>query len=143
MSVSSEPHFVDTTLKYFTPPADGSKAWSNINADPVTGERASNWEYKNHVVQVENLRGRAEATLDKNGFQFFHHPAKHTSFADDEEVEREYYPESIELLKQLTGASRVVLFDHSESVPKRCLDRSITVSSCLRSHSPKAPRSHH
>ncbi|KAH9024074.1 hypothetical protein EDB85DRAFT_2150768 [Lactarius pseudohatsudake] len=66
-----------------------------------------------HAVKVENLRGRDEAALDKNGFQFFHHPAKHTSFANDEEILREYYPESIELIKQLTGASRVVLFDHT------------------------------
>ena len=38
---------------------------------------------------------------------------KHTSFENDEEVEREYYPEPIELVKELTGASRVVPFDHS------------------------------
>ncbi|KAI9436945.1 hypothetical protein H4582DRAFT_2099566 [Lactarius indigo] len=109
MTNSSEPRFVDTTLRYFTPPADGSKAWTNTNVDPSTGERASNWEYTTHPVRVENLRGRAEVTLDKNGFQFFHHPAKHTLFADDEEILREYYPESIQLPKQLTGASRVVL----------------------------------
>lgn len=114
MTVTSEPHFVDTTLRYFSPPADGSKAWTNVNVNPTTGERDANWEHKTHTVKVENLRGRTDATLDKNGFQFFHHPAKHTSFANDEEIEREYYPESIELLKQLTGASRVVLFDHSE-----------------------------
>ncbi|KAH9171727.1 hypothetical protein EDB89DRAFT_2114397 [Lactarius sanguifluus] len=113
MTDSREPRFVDTTLKYFTPPADGSKPWMNINVDPTTGERASNWEYTTHPVKVENLRGHAEATLDNNGFQFFRHPAKHTSFANDEEILREYYPESIELLKQLTGASRVVLFDHT------------------------------
>ncbi|KAH9024066.1 hypothetical protein EDB85DRAFT_292773 [Lactarius pseudohatsudake] len=113
MTDSNEPRFVDTTLRYFTPPTDGSKAWANINPDPTTGERASNWEYTARDVKVENLRGRAEVTLDKNGFQFFHHPAKHTSFANDEEILREYYPESIELLKQLTGASRVVLFDHT------------------------------
>ncbi|KAH9065044.1 hypothetical protein EDB87DRAFT_1187285 [Lactarius vividus] len=113
MTDSGQPRFVDTTLRYFTPPADGSKPWSNINVDPTTGERASNWEYTTHAVKVENLRGRDEATLDKNGFQFFHHPANHTSFVNDEEILREYYPESTELIKQLTGASRVVLFDHT------------------------------
>lgn len=123
LNSSENPRFVDTTLKYFTPPTDGSKAWTNINADPTTGVRASNWEYKDHAAQVENLRGRTDAlTLDKNGFQYFRHPAKHISFANDEEITREYYPESIELLKQLTGASRVVLFDHSESVPVKCID---------------------
>ena len=44
-----------------------------------------------------------------------------------EEIEREYYPESIALVKELTGASRVVLFDHSTSHPSsgrpRHLDR--------------------
>jgi hypothetical protein len=146
MPVSSEPRFVDTTLRYFTPPADGSKAWSHINADPTTAECLSNWEYKIHAVQVENLRGLAKAaTLDKNGFQFFHHLAKHTSFANDEEIMREYYPESIELLKQLTGASHVVLFDHSEFCPKNMWTPSNgvrPVSLCLHSHPPQAPKSH-
>ncbi|KAH9065040.1 hypothetical protein EDB87DRAFT_1756471 [Lactarius vividus] len=113
MTDTSEPRFVDTTLRYFTPPADGSKPWTSTSVDPITGEWVSNWEYATHAAKVENLRGRAEATLDNNGFQFFHHPAKHTSFANDEEILREYYPESIELIKQLTGASRVVLFDHT------------------------------
>ena len=67
-----------------------------------------------YAIKVENLHGQTDATLDKNGLQFFHHPAKHTSFVNDKEIEREYYPESIELLKQLTSTSRVVLFDHSE-----------------------------
>ncbi|KAH8983836.1 hypothetical protein EDB86DRAFT_3106205 [Lactarius hatsudake] len=134
MTVSSEPRFVDTTLRYFTPPTDGSKAWTNINADPTTGKRASNWEYTAHAVKVENLRGHAEATLDKNGFQFFHRPAKHTSFANDEEISREYYPESIELLKQLTGASRVVLFDHT--IRRRRPDTTASAIARVQRHLP-------
>ncbi|TFK37367.1 hypothetical protein BDQ12DRAFT_157158 [Crucibulum laeve] len=63
---------------------------------------------------IENVRGKEESvTLDTAGFQFFKSPAKHTSFTDDAEIEREYYPESIELIKKLTGATRVVLFDHT------------------------------
>ncbi|KAJ7916201.1 hypothetical protein B0H13DRAFT_1609641 [Mycena leptocephala] len=53
------------------------------------------------------------ASLDKTGFQLFKHPAKHTAFTNDADIEKEYYPESIELIKRLTGASRVVLFDHT------------------------------
>jgi len=52
-------------------------------------------------------------TLDTAGFQYFKHTSKHTSFANDEEIYQEYYPESIDLIKSLTGASRVVLFDHT------------------------------
>jgi len=104
---------VTATLRYFSPPADGSKAYSFINAD-AEGKRERNFENADKTVEIENLRGREhEASLDGNGFQFFRHAAQHTAFTSDAEVEREYYPESIALIKQLTGASRVVLFDHT------------------------------
>jgi hypothetical protein len=109
---------VSTQLSYFTLPADGSKPWVNINADPVTGRHDKNWESAKHLVEIEDLRGKLSAvSLDTNGFQFFLHPAKYTSFTNDEEVRREYYPESIDFLKQTTGASRVVIFDHSKYTP--------------------------
>lgn len=105
---------VTTKLLYSLPPADGSKPYSYINADPKTGKRERNYEQKAFSVEIENLRGKEDTvSLDTAGFGFYQAPAKHTTFANDEEVEREYYPESIELLKKLTGASRVVLFDHS------------------------------
>jgi hypothetical protein len=43
------------------------------------------------------------------------HEAAHKAFTNDADIEKEYYPESIELIKRVTGASRVVLFDHSTS----------------------------
>ncbi|KAH9067009.1 hypothetical protein EDB83DRAFT_2314989 [Lactarius deliciosus] len=106
MTDSSEPRFVDTTLQYFTPPADGSKPWMSINVDPSTGERASNWEY------TDPSRQSREPPRTRRGYPR-QERLPHTSFANDEEILREYYPESTELLKQLTGASRVVLFDHT------------------------------
>jgi hypothetical protein len=56
-------------------------------------------------------------TLDTAGFQFYRVPSKHASFANDEVIKKEYYPESIELIKRLTGATRVELFDHSTNFP--------------------------
>ncbi|KAI0310447.1 hypothetical protein OF83DRAFT_1070509 [Amylostereum chailletii] len=105
---------VTSTLRYFTPPADGSKPYQYINSSPLTKQRERNWQFVEHAVDIENLRGKEnEGSLDTTGFQFFKHPAKHTAFDNDEAVEREYYPESIEFIKQATGASRVVLFDHT------------------------------
>ncbi|TEB19125.1 hypothetical protein FA13DRAFT_1852984 [Coprinellus micaceus] len=64
-------------------------------------------------VVIENVRGKEDQyTLDNAGIQFVKAPAKHTSFASNGEVEREYYPETIELYK-LTGASCIVIFDHT------------------------------
>jgi len=102
------------TLNFFVPPKDGARAYQSINATPVTGVRDRNFTLESHEVEIHNLRGNeSAATLDTAGYQLFKAPAKHTSFANDAEVEKEYYPESIELIKRLTGASRVVLFDHT------------------------------
>ncbi|KAI0081280.1 hypothetical protein K474DRAFT_1688750 [Panus rudis PR-1116 ss-1] len=105
---------VKSTLIYFAPPDDGSKPFTHINADPVTGERHRNWHFDPHEIDIENLRGKEHTvSLDTTGFHYGKEAAKHTSFANDEEVEREYYPESIELVKRITGASRIVPFDHT------------------------------
>lgn len=107
---------VTADLVYFQLPADGSKPYTDINADPATGVRAQNWTKEHHDIDIENIRGKEDSvTLDTAGFQFFKGAPGHTAFVNDEDIEREYYPESIELVKKLTGASRVVPFDHSES----------------------------
>ncbi|TFY80643.1 hypothetical protein EWM64_g3374 [Hericium alpestre] len=112
--MSAEPSAVAVELNYFIPPADGSKAFNNTTSDPVTGVPATNTKREWRPVEIENLRGHEnDVSLDNSGFQFFHHPSKHTSFDGAEKVKAEYYPESIELIKQLTGASRVVIFDHT------------------------------
>jgi hypothetical protein len=106
---------VQAILNYFTEPVDGSKPYGYINApDPASGQKQRNWEYNEKTVEIENLRGNeSSVSLDTSGFQFGTHPAKHTAFTDDKLIEEEYYPESIELIKSVTGASRVVLFDHT------------------------------
>lgn len=107
---------VTANLVYFQPPADGSKAYTHINADPVTGVREQNWVKEPHNTEIENIRGKEDSfTLDTAGFQYFRQPQKYTAFTDDEEIKREYYDESIALVKRLTGASRIVPFDHSKS----------------------------
>jgi hypothetical protein len=115
MSAQDEPSSVSTTLLYFTPPADGSKPWLLVTKpDPALGIPWRNFEQAKVPIEIRNLRGRENSvSLDKEGFQYGVHPAKHTTFANDAEIEAEYYPESVELLKQVTGASRVVLFDHT------------------------------
>ncbi|KAF9559984.1 hypothetical protein CPC08DRAFT_637173 [Agrocybe pediades] len=108
------PTSTTTKLLYFVAPKDGDRAWLKINANPETGIQEKSFTREEKDVVVENIRGKERiATIDTAGFQFASAPAKHTSFMNDEEIVKEYYPESIELLKKLTGASRVVLFDHT------------------------------
>ena len=63
-------------------------------------------------VVIEGARRKEdEYTLDTTGFQFSRRP-KHTRFQDDKEIKAEYYPECMEIIKQLTGAARVIPFHH-------------------------------
>ncbi|KAF9523595.1 hypothetical protein CPB83DRAFT_862589 [Crepidotus variabilis] len=110
---TAEPSEVKAVLHYSLFP-EGERAFQNTFIDPTTGERKTNITREAKDVIIENVRGKEHTvSLDTTGFQFFKAPSKHKSFANDEEIKREYYPESIELIKKLTGASRVVLFDHT------------------------------
>ena len=110
---ASTPATTTASLLYATEPEDGGGAY--VHVDPITGERKKSYECEDRNVVVENLRGKEDSvTLDTAGFQYFKHTSKHTSFTSDEEIHQEYYPESLELIKSLTGASRVVVFNHSK-----------------------------
>jgi hypothetical protein len=41
------------------------------------------------------------------------HRSRVRDFASDDEIRRDYYPESEQLMKKLTGANHVVIFDHT------------------------------
>jgi hypothetical protein len=52
-------------------------------------------------------------TLDGNGFRFIRHDTRVADFYDDAELRAVYYPEMERLVKDETGASRVIVFDHT------------------------------
>ncbi|KAG6918618.1 hypothetical protein DXG01_013029 [Tephrocybe rancida] len=94
---------------YYLPPLDGSRPYKNIN-----DRNDKNYIRDTHKVIVKNIRGKENAfTLDASGFQYYKHESECKSFSNDEEIKQNYYPESVELVKQLMGASKVVLFDHT------------------------------
>ena len=65
-------------------------------------------------VTIRNGRPHADRfTLDRDGFRFVRHDTKVTNFFDEDEVRRVYYPEMEALVKAESGASRVVVFDHT------------------------------
>ena len=51
--------------------------------------------------------------LDEAGFQVLTHRSAFHDFYDPEQVKQTYYPESIELIKEATGALAVFIFDHN------------------------------
>jgi hypothetical protein len=66
--------------------------------------------------RVTMHNGRPEAArfeLERDGFRFVRHDTKVADFFDQEEIRRTYYPEMEALVKAESGASRVVVFDHT------------------------------
>jgi hypothetical protein len=82
--------------------------------DPPPGVPRSNAVHETHVVPIYDVRGiEAEISLDREGFELLGHVSAVRDFYDDAEVRGVYYAEAERLIADVTGASRVVVFDHT------------------------------
>ena len=105
------PRDVPTTLNYFKALTDEPPHRYVV---PPEGKPATNVGSNPQPALVHDVRGReAEFSLDKNGFQYVHWPSVEKDFTDDEVIKAKYYPEVERILKQVTGAKRVYIFDHT------------------------------
>jgi len=67
-----------------------------------------------HEVRIHDCRAVMDAlSLDGEGFAFRRHDSAIRNFYDPAEVERVYYPEVADLVREVTGATRVHVFDHN------------------------------
>lgn len=82
--------------------------------DPPNGEAKTNIVPEPHALPIHDVRPLAGSlSLDVQGFELVRQKSAVTDFYDDEEVKRVYYSEAELLLKDITGASRVFIFDHT------------------------------
>jgi hypothetical protein len=110
IATASLPH-VQAALNYLA--ATGEKPVTYAYPPPP-GVPWSTAQPEEHATLIHDLRPAASAfLLDDVGFQFLSHRSTVRDFWDEEEIKRVYYPESIELLKRVTGASEVRVFDHT------------------------------
>ncbi|KAH7138753.1 hypothetical protein B0J11DRAFT_588232 [Dendryphion nanum] len=87
--------------------------------DPLTDRPVGSAIFPHTITDVTG--NEQDYTLDNAGFQFVHHESKEKDFKDEDKIKREYYPEVMELLKQVTGGSRVFVFDHTVRNKKESL----------------------
>ena len=70
--------------------------------------------FEEHQITIRNARPVADSfDLDRQGFELWTYPTEVKDFFDDDEVLRVYYPEMERLVKEATGCSRVLVFDHT------------------------------
>lgn len=100
---------VEAMLDYVTPgpgkpaidaAAHGSRVERNFTAD-------------RRPVWIENGWLAPDASLDREGFALTRHETALHHFDDKQDIEAVYYPEMAALIREATGASQVVVFDHN------------------------------
>ena len=111
LEAQSAPAIVEATLNYIA--NTGEKIFTQTGGPGSTDVRSGGTQDP-HRVAIRNGRPEAENfALDRQGFRFVRHDTKVESFFDENEIRGVYYPEMEALVKAETGASRVVVFDHT------------------------------
>jgi hypothetical protein len=81
---------------------------------PPAGTPPRTGHYAKFPISVHDARAlREQFSLDTQGFSFRNHETKVVNFYDDHEVKSVYYPEVERLVKEVTGATKVLVFDHN------------------------------
>ena len=102
--------YVEAELNYLAPISERPRYYAY---EPEPGEPRSNLMPEPHQMRIHNLRPIAdELGLDVQGFALVEQRSAVRDFWDDDEVRRVYYPEAQRFLADVTGASRVFIFDH-------------------------------
>ena len=101
---------VNARLNYL---AEATPKPVNFAYDPPAGVPRRSGKYVERSVLIHNGREMlGKLSLDTNGFVLTEHETAVKDFYDPDEVKSVYYPEVERLLKRVTGAERVLIFDH-------------------------------
>ncbi len=86
----------------------------NETFGPNNIRRRTSGSERQHPMEIRDGRpARKEFSLDENGFVFVDHNSAVKDFFDPQQLESVYYPEVERLVKELSGAKRAVVFDHT------------------------------
>jgi len=114
-ATASEP--ISTTLLFFHPTTPEAHTQAFYKVTPTGIE--TNFGFTTAPVKIQNVRGREHLyALDTHGFGWHTH-ATTTENLDNlrnqrnDEIKAKYYPEVEQILKDVTGAERVKIFDHT------------------------------
>jgi hypothetical protein len=102
---------VEAKLNYLAPMTERPFTYTY---EPPQGVPWTNNQHEEYKTSIRDLRPIAkDFTLEKAGLQFLGHKSAVNDFWDEAELARIYYPEAEKLLKDVTGATRVFIFDHT------------------------------
>src|SRR5918912_106336 len=110
MSNADSLPYVEAELNYLGPMTERPRYYA-YEIGP--SQRQSNMTHDPHTMRIHDMRPiSTDMSLDTQGFALVEQRSAVQDFWDDDEVRRVYYPEAEQIIKQVTGASRVFIFDH-------------------------------
>jgi hypothetical protein len=102
---------VRAELNYLAPTAERPRTYTY---EPPAGVPRSTAVSVPHTVTIADARPvLARISLDEQGLGLVRHRSAVRDFLDEAEVRAAYYPEAERLLRELTGADRVHIFDNT------------------------------
>jgi len=102
---------IEATVNYVLD--NGTKIFTLTGEPGETDVRMGGTQDPRRVVFRNGRIGADGLVLDRDGYRFVRHDTKVVDFFDEDEVRRTYYREMEALVKAESGASRVVVFDHT------------------------------
>ena len=86
----------------------------SIVREAGTGPDSRKGHFVDHEISIYDGRPIADdLSLDRQGFTLTRFPTAVKDFYDEDEVRSVYYPEMEKIVRQATGCSKVVVFDHT------------------------------
>jgi hypothetical protein len=106
----ADPGNVVAPLNFLVPMAEKPVAY-NYEPPPGVPARTGRGE-EQHVPVHDARRVAADLSLDREGFVLLRRESAIANFYDEAEIAALYYPECERVVREATGAARVVAFDH-------------------------------
>jgi hypothetical protein len=110
--INKSPPVFETLINYSVNTGDKPASYGGINTFEADKKRTG--KYQEHKVPIYDGRAiAANLSLEREGFVFLRHDTKVKDFYNEDEVRSVYYPEVAQLVKETSGARRVLVFDHT------------------------------
>jgi len=107
----SAPAF-EALLNYLADTTETPESYGGVKQSVADQKRKG--KYAEHLMPIYNGRAIVDRlSLEREGFVLVNHETKMKNFYDEAEVRSVYYHETEELVKQTSGAKRVLVFDHT------------------------------
>jgi hypothetical protein len=114
---------VEAVLQYL---ADADVKPVTYNPPPGTGLPRRVGNYGEFRVRIHDARPLARAlSLDREGFVLTSAETAMRDFYEEAELRATYYPEMERLVREKTGAAKVVVFDHTIRVAEGAIERGL------------------